>query len=62
MIREKATHVSARMGAISSTQRAKIEKNVLDNLDAFAASDQFASMAADATMFGEDAVLWEDQR
>lgn len=61
-IREKATHVSARMGAISSTQRAKIEKNVLDNLDAFAASDQFASMAADATMFGEDAVLWEDQR
>jgi hypothetical protein len=61
LIKEKATHVTARLGEMSPTQRAKIEKNVLDNLDAFAVSDQFASIVADARMFGEEVVLWKDQ-
>jgi hypothetical protein len=61
LIREKAAHAAATMDAISPAQRAKIEKNVLGNVDAFAASDQFTSIAADARMFGEDAVLWKDQ-
>jgi hypothetical protein len=49
------------MSNISPVQRAKIDRHLLDNLDAFTASDQFASIRADALMFGEDAVLWKDE-
>lgn len=60
LIREKAALSTAAMEKISPTQRAKIDQNVLNNLDAFAASEQFASIAADMRMFGRDAVLWKD--
>ena len=39
------------------SQHAKIEQHVLDNLDDFTTSDQFASIEADALMFGEAAVI-----
>jgi hypothetical protein len=61
LFREKAALASGAMAALSPAQRAKVDKHVLDNLDAFAASDQFASIAADAKMFGEDAVLWKGE-
>jgi hypothetical protein len=61
LFREKAESVSTKMSNISPVQRAKIDKHILDNLDAFAGSDQFASMKADALMFGEEAVLWKDE-
>ncbi|HEY8137520.1 MAG TPA: hypothetical protein VIF61_06745 [Methylocystis sp.] len=57
---EKAAFAATAMTNISPAQRAKIDKNVRDNIDAFAESDQFASMRADALMFGEHAVLWKD--
>ncbi|SNS77424.1 hypothetical protein [Sphingopyxis indica] len=60
LFREKAALASEAMIALSPTQRAKVDKHVLGNLDAFAASDQFASIVADARMFGEDAVLWKE--
>jgi hypothetical protein len=61
LFREKAENVATTMSNISSVQRAKIDKHILDNLDAFAESDQFASIRADALMFGEHAVLWKDE-
>jgi hypothetical protein len=61
IFREKAESIATAMSNISPVQRAKIDKHVLDNLDAFAASDQFASIRADALMFGEHAVLWKDE-
>jgi hypothetical protein len=61
LFREKAENVATAMSKISSVQRAKIDKHILDNLDAFAESDQFASIRADASMFGEHAVLWKDE-
>lgn len=59
LFREKASLHDKAMDAISPTQRAKIDQHVLDNLDQFAKSDQFASIAADAQMFGEAAVIWK---
>jgi len=59
LFREKAALASGAMAAVSQAQRAKVNKHILDNLEAFAASDQFASIAADARIFGEDAVLWK---
>ncbi len=60
LFRQKAEHTAAAMSKISPAQRAKIDKNILENLDAFAESDHFASIEADAMMFGEHAVLWKD--
>lgn len=60
LFREKASYLAAAMSDISRVQRAKIDKNIVDNIDAFAESDQFASIKADALMFGEHAVLWKD--
>lgn len=57
LFREKATIVSAAMSNMSAMQRAKIDKMIEENLDEFAASDQFASIMADADMFGVDAVI-----
>jgi hypothetical protein len=57
LFREKAENAATTMSSISSVQRAKIDKHILDNLDAFTESDQFASIRADAAMFGEHAVL-----
>jgi hypothetical protein len=61
LFRERAKNVDAKMSNISPVQRAKIDKHIIDNLDAFAKSDQFASIKADALMFGEHAVLWKDE-
>jgi len=61
LFREKAENAATAMSNISPVQRAKINQHILDNLDAFAASDQFASIRADASMFGEGAVLWKDE-
>jgi hypothetical protein len=61
LFKEKAENVATTMSNISRVQRAKIDKHILDNLDAFAESDQFASIRADALMFGEHAVLWKDE-
>jgi len=57
---EKASHAAAAISNISTAQRAKIDKNIVDNIDAFTASDQFASIHADALMFGENSVLWKN--
>lgn len=59
LFRQKAALVSESFTAMSPTQRAKVDKHVLDNPDAFAKSDQFKSIEADARMFGEGAVLWK---
>ena len=61
LIREKAGHFAAAMDRISPTQRAKIDNHIRDNLDTFAASEQFASIMADIRMFGKDAVLWKPE-
>lgn len=61
LFREKAENAATAMSNISPVQRTKINQHILDNLDAFANSDQFASIRADALMFGESAVLWKDE-
>lgn len=58
---EKAEHARAKMSEISPAQRDKIDRHVRENIDAFAASEQFEAMKADALMFGEGAVLWNDE-
>jgi hypothetical protein len=60
LFREKSQHAANAFANISSVQRRKINENILDNIDAFAGSDQFAAIMADALMFGEDAVLWKE--
>lgn len=57
LFRQKANIVSTAMAELSDTQRAKIDKRIEENLDAFSLSDQFASIMADADMFGVDAVI-----
>lgn len=57
LFRQKASIVSSAMANVTDTQRAKIDKRVEENLDAFSVSDQFASIMADADMFGVEAVI-----
>lgn len=57
LIREKAVHSATAMDTMSTMQRDKVDRSVFDNLEGFAKSDQFASIVADAEMFGVDAVL-----
>jgi hypothetical protein len=57
---EKAKLAADGLGAMSSTQRDKVQKDVNNNLDRFAASDQFISIMADYEMFGRDAVVTKD--
>jgi len=57
LFREKAMLADDFMTSMSPAQRAKVDKHVMDNIEAFAASDQFAAITADARMFGEDAVV-----
>lgn len=61
LFREKAELVSSGMSKLSSTQKDKIDQHILDNLEAFAKSDQFASIEADIAMFGIGAVLRKDK-
>lgn len=57
LFKDKAEHAAAAMSTISERQQAKIEANVIANLDKFIGSDHIRSMLADAELFGEDAVL-----
>ena len=53
---DKAGFISSAMGRMSEQQRSKIDQHVIDNVDAFLASDQFKAIEADARMFGLPAV------
>ena len=61
LLRAKAAHALSAIESTSPPQRRKIENNILDNLEQFAESEQFASILADIEMFGEDAVIWKEQ-
>ncbi|WP_400769488.1 hypothetical protein [Methylosinus sporium] len=61
LFKEKAENAAAAVSNISSAQRAKINKHVIDNIDCFSESDQFSAIMADASMFGNRAVLWKDE-
>lgn len=54
---EKAAIAGAAANSMSAMQRAKVDQHVIENLDKFAASEQFAAIAADVRMFGKDAAL-----
>jgi hypothetical protein len=56
LIREKASNASDMMAAISPAQLAKIDSHITQNIDEFLMSDQFKAIAADAEMFGDEAV------
>lgn len=62
VFKEKAQYSSEAMSKISSPQRQKIKNNVLENLDKFKNSNQFAAIKADAEMFGQQAVLWKEDQ
>lgn len=47
------------MENISPIQQAKIESNILENIDGFTASDQFKSIEADARLFGDESITWK---
>jgi hypothetical protein len=57
LLHEKAGLADAAMEALSPAQRAKIQDNILRNLDKFQGSPQHRAMEADAQMFGIDAIL-----
>lgn len=57
LIKEKAGLAASAMDAMSPAQQAKVDAHVLHNMDRFLDSDQFASIAADAHMFGKEAVV-----
>jgi hypothetical protein len=57
LFREKANHTAGAMESISPMQAAKIDNHIMHNLDRFLGSDQFKAIAADAQMFGEEAVF-----
>lgn len=60
LFREKAAISADAIDAMSPIQRAKIEKHVDDNFEHFVNSEQYAAIAADARMFGRDAVVKKD--
>lgn len=53
---EKAGLIVSAMDRMSEQQRSKIDQHILDNVEAFIASDQFKAIEADARMFGVSAV------
>ncbi len=61
LIREKAAISKSAMDNISPFQRGKIDQHIRENLDAFAESEQFASIKADMRMFGRKAVTTKDE-
>ena len=60
LFKKKANLVSEAFEAMSPDQQNKVQKHIAENLDSFAASDQFVSIAADARMFGRAAVIRKD--
>lgn len=61
LFREKAISLSSSMSEMSSNQKEKVEKHILDNSEEFSKSDQFSSIEADIAMFGKASVLREDE-
>lgn len=57
LFKEKAGIASDAIALMSPAQKAKVDANVMQNLDSFLESDHFAAIAADARMFGEEAVI-----
>nr|WP_295889780.1 hypothetical protein [uncultured Devosia sp.] len=57
LFREKAAGTADAMKRMSPAQQAKVAKYVEDNPTKFAASEQFAAIAADVRMFGRSAAL-----
>lgn len=57
LFKEKANFASDALAKMSPAQQAKVDANLMQNLDSFLDSDQFAAFAADARMFGEEAVI-----
>jgi hypothetical protein len=53
---EKASLIASAMDRMSEQQRSKIDQHIVDNVEAFLASDQFKAIEADARMFGITAV------
>lgn len=53
---EKASLIANVMDKMSEQQRAKIDQHIVDNVEAFLASDQFKAIEADVRMFGVPAV------
>lgn len=53
----RARSVQAIYDSISPNQQAKIDANLLANIDNFTKSDQFRSLMADAEMFGRSAII-----
>lgn len=62
LLREKAELAGRGLEAMSPAQRNKVDQQVLNNLDSFAASGQFRSILADARLFGEQAILRKKPR
>ena len=62
LINEKASLATKMWNEMSPVQRSKIDRDILNNIDEFATSDQFSSILADAERFGWDAVLRRDQK
>lgn len=57
LFREKAEHAGRAVDSISESQFEKIDRAVMANIDKFVGSPQLAAMMADASMFGEEAIL-----
>jgi len=53
---DKANLVARAMDRMSDNQRSKVDQHIIDNVDAFLASEQFRAIEADARMFGVEAV------
>jgi hypothetical protein len=56
LFREKALIASDAFASMSETQLVKVDANIQANLTGFLGSDQFEAIAADARLFGMDAV------
>lgn len=60
LFREKAQIFSSGMSKMSLVQKEKVERHILDNMEKYTKSDQFASIEADIAMFGKESVLGKD--
>ena len=54
---EKAIAAATAMEGMSATQLNKVDDHIRTNIDAFRHSEQFASILADARLFGDEAVI-----
>jgi hypothetical protein len=59
LLRDKANYAISAMSSISPAQKAKIDANFRNNIDAYTGSDHFRAMQADFEMFGGNAFLMD---